>query len=582
MKRLPLLLTHLFLFASPEETMLSQADKIGQAYSQEIAKTPTPTSEPLSSEVLTLSSVWLSLSLDRYPIESLMDENTWKMFKEMGIEGVRVENLRKPGEFGINPEWAKAWPQVVNTSQLQGMTLIGDLTRNSTVAGSDFQEAIQNKGDYPNLYKLVEIDRADWELLPAVPVGTTETNIPWLSVQTLHKRGYILEKTTPYVKTSDWNVTEKIPGVDGKTRRWVYLKEGTNQPVLNWLSPSFAAYRLLSGDALNQWKQNGQQILHIDGSLPRIAQEMISLWIRKIGAYSAVTTTGSLDSMKNVSSDLLYDAVTKPALLHAMITEDAEALRMIYRILLHSKIENNRLVHVLQPFDQNACEWVELMNAPKKKFLCKEEQVTGEVLKNRLLKEDIMRFDKFDKIPESTWVDYCARALNVNDFEKNREEITNAHLLLAFTYAMQPGAFSISYDDLMGTLPNSNDTPLYADIPCQLCNRNSFASRLKSILYARSTSNIKTGELVDVIQSPNPGTLLLLYRIPKNKQMQLLAINFARKDVEESLERKEFSQTTAIDIMARLSEEKVFSSAQFSFTLPAMSGRSFYFQPKYY
>lgn len=580
MKLFPLLLTPLFLLA--QGTMLSQAEEIGQLYSQEIAKTSTPSSQPLAGDVLTLSSVWLSLPLDRYPIDMLAEENTWKMFKEMGIEGVRLEHLRKEGQIGIDPKWAKAWPQVVKVSQLQGMTLIGDLIGNSTVAGPDFQEALQNNGDYPNLYHLVEIDRADWNVLPPIPEGSTETNIPWLSVQALHKQGYILESYTPYVKESDWNATCKISGVDGKTRRWVYLKEGNNHPLLNWISPSFAAYRLLAGDALNQWKQNGQQILHLDGRLPRIAQEMLSLWIRKIGAYSAVTTSGTLDSMKNVPSDLLYDAVTKSALLHALITEDAEALRMIYRIILESKIETKRLVHVLQPFDQHACEWVELMHAPKKKFLYKEEQLTGEVLKNRLLKEDVMRLGSFDKIPPSTWVDYCARALNIKDFEKHREEITNAHLLLAFTYAMQPGAFSISYDDLLGTLPNSNDTPLYADIPIQLGNRHSFSSKLKNILQARSISDIKAAELVEVIPSLNPGTLLLLHRLPKSRLMQLLAVNFARKEVAESITRKELSQTTAIDLMTKLAEEKIFSSAQFSFNLPPMSGRAFYFQPKYY
>lgn len=560
--------------------MLTQAEQVGQLYAQDIAKTSSPSPLPQSNDVLNLASVWLTLSLQKFPIECLEDENTWKLFKEIGFEGVRVENLRECGTLDLKPQLRKSWAKVVEASHYQGMTLIGDLIGNSTIAGPDFQEALQNKCDYPDLYRLVEIDSADWGQLPQVPAGCTETNVPWLTVQTLHKQGYIFDSFTPYVKESSWNVTGKVRGVDGKTRRWVYLKEGVNCPVLNWLSPSFAAYRLLSGDALKAWKENGQQILHLDGKLPQVAQNMISLWIRKMGAYSAISKSGTLDSMKNVESDLFYDAVTKPALLHAVITEDAEALRMIYRIMLENKIEAKRMVHVLQPYDQNACEWVELMNAPKKKFLYHDEQITGDVLKGRLLKEDLARLQNYDKITPTTWVDHCARALNMSDFEQNREMITKVHLLLAFTYAMQPGVFSISYDDLMGMLPNHN--PLYAEIPYQLCNRSSFTYNLKNILQARSSSNIKGAELTEVISSPNSGTLLLLYRQPKTRFYQMLAVNFSRKEVNESLEKKEFSKTSAIDLMSNIGEEKVFSSSQFSFTLPPMSGRAFYFQPKYY
>lgn len=570
----------MFLFAFAQETMLFQAEKMGQIYSQEILKTSPPSTQPVPNEVLTLSSVWLTIPLERFPIDCLALESTWKLFKEIGFEAINVQNLRMPGSLGIDPRWVYTWPQVVNVSQLQGMHLVGQLIGNSTTPGADFQQALLNKGDYPNLYTLVEIKPEDWNLLPDVPAGSQESNIPWLSVQALHKRGYIFDRYTPYMKMSDWNATSEILGDDETRRRWVYLKEDANHPVLNWLSPSFAAYRLISGDALYQWKQNGQRILQIDGRIPKFAQDMIALWIRKIGAYSVVTTSGTFDSMKNVSADLFYDEVTNPALLHALITEDAASLRMIYRIILDSKMETKRLVHVLEPFDKNACEWIEFTN--KNKGVYNDLQPTGEALKTKLLKEDFMRLGNFDPIKPTTWVDHCARALNVRDFEENREEITNAHLLLAFTYAMQPGVFSISYDDLLGTLPDREKTPLYANIPCQLSNRGSFIFRLKSILQARSVSNIKAGELIDVISSPNPGTLLLLHRLPKTGMIQLLVVNFSRCDVTETLNRKEFSNATALDLMTNLAEQKVFSSSQFSFNLPAMSGRAFIFQQKNY
>ena len=557
--------------------MLSQAEEISGLYRQEIAKASPPDPFPLPIPALTLSSVWFSLHLDPLStLNFLQQDDIWKLLKEIGIDGVRIQTVHQEGQIKLLPKWAKPWAQVLKRSQNQGIALAGDLIRHATVAGSDFQEALQNVGDYPNLYHLIEIDPADWSLLPS---GNRETNIPWLSLQTLHKRGYVPKNFAPYIKESDWNATGEVAGKDGKIRRWIYLKEGTNNPVLAWLSPSFAAYRLACGDALHLCKELGMQILHLDGQIPEMAQEMLALWIRKIGGYSAVTTNGTLNAIKNSSADLVYDAVTTPALLHALIAEDAEALRLMYRLIMGNKIDAKRMVHALAPFDPYACDWVEFIHAPKKKFPYYEEQITGELLKARLLKEDVLRLGSRDPFVPTTWVDHCARALNIKDFEKHHNEITNAHLLLAFTYAMQPGAFSISLEDLLGTLQGQN---LYGDLQSQLKNSKSFASKLKSILQARSESNIATGELIDVMQSPHPGTLLLLYRLPNTRFLYLLAINFARNETRETIERADLSQKSAIDLMSKLSEEKVFSSASFSFILPPLSGRAFYFQPKYY
>lgn len=553
-----------FACAFAQETMLNQAETIALAYSQQIAKTPPASNKPKTEEALTLASVWLTIAPNHYSMDCLEREDPWKLFKEMGIEAIHVENIRNGRELGLDSKWRSIWPQIMSSSQLQGMSLVGDLIGASTFPGSDFQAALQNIGDYPNLYHLVEITPGDWSVLPEVPIGTQETNIPWLTVQELHKKGYIFEKINPYVKTSDWNATSLIKGVDGINRRFVYLKEGNNHPLLNWSSPSFTAYRLLAGDVLKQWKQNGEQILKIDGRLPKVAIDQAALLIRKVGAYSVLTTAGTLQPLEEMSADLITDEATKPALLHALITEDASALRNIYQTLLDHHIEIKRLVHTLPSLED--CDWIEWIH---QKPMMKE-------LKARLLKEDLLRLRKFDIGKQSQ----CNQTFRIDDFEKNREEIIEAQSLFAFLYAMQPGALSLSYADLLGIL--SDQVPLYADIPCQLTNRHSFASRLKNMLQIRSTSNIKTGELIQVIWSPNQGTLLLLNRLPKNNRLQLLAINFSKEEALESLDMKEFINSTAIDLMSKLAVDKAFSSSQFSFSLPPRSGRVFSFQAKFY
>jgi trehalose synthase len=92
-------------------------------------------------------------------------------------------------------------------------------------------------------------------------------------VDALKARGYIvgqLPRTIfyePGVKETDWSATGAIVGADGTRRRWVYLhyfKEG--QPSFNWLDPTFAAPRLVAGDALHSLGRLGERMLRLDAN----------------------------------------------------------------------------------------------------------------------------------------------------------------------------------------------------------------------------------------------------------------------------------------------------------------------------
>ncbi len=93
-----------------------------------------------------------------------------------------------------------------------------------------------------------------------VPAGRDSVNLKPAAVDALKARGYIvgqLPRTIfyePGVKETDWSVTDTVVGADGQRRRWVYLhyfKEG--QPTFNWLDSTFAAARLVAGDAITHW-----------------------------------------------------------------------------------------------------------------------------------------------------------------------------------------------------------------------------------------------------------------------------------------------------------------------------------------
>ncbi len=78
-----------------------------------------------------------------------------------------------------------------------------------------------------------------------------------------------------------------------------------------------------------------------------------------------------------------------------------------------------RLIHALEPFDSSPCIWTELLANPRKKYIYREEKITGELLEKKLLKEDLLRLkvENPESVPASTWGNYCSMSYS------NPEEI---------------------------------------------------------------------------------------------------------------------------------------------------------------
>ena len=110
----------------------------------------------------------------------------------------------------------------------------------------------------------------------------------------------------PGIKDSDWSATDVVRGVDGVDRRWVYLhyfKQG--QPTLNWLDPSFAAQRLMVGDAIHELSVLGDGMVRLDANgllgiereprghvwseghpLSNTSNQLIGDMVRKLGGFT--------------------------------------------------------------------------------------------------------------------------------------------------------------------------------------------------------------------------------------------------------------------------------------------------------
>lgn len=587
-----------------DPSLLEEAQNISHVYSQQVAKLSPPPLSPQYASCLEQASIWFTLDLSQIAclegkstLETLTDDSLWNQLQEIGVQGLYLEGLKQGGAvrtgFSIDSQWGseKDWDRFSTLLQKKGIWGLDRLIGKSTGLSVDFWRALRNEGTYSGLYHLVQIPEKDWPLLPTIPKGKTIANIPWLSLQQLHQKGYVPECFSPYVKQSQWNATTAIAGPDGITRRWIYLRGVQEDPAIDWLNPTFHGLQIASADALNAAYRYGQKIFFLESFSDPFPNDTLSLWIRKLSGFSVQESVSSLREIQQVSSDFLVDTWTSAALLHALIAQDAEALRLMYRLLLDTSFSPTRLVHRLQPFDRFATDWQEFLRSPQKKYLYQEEVRTADVLRKQLLKEDLAQLglSHRDTLPLSTWPGFCAQALGISEALQNQEPILNAHLLLAFFYAMQPGIFSFSLSDLLGALPEqtgplhlfgTNEQALYPSLPTQLGNRRSFACQLKQILSLRKENNLQSAELLEIPQPKQGGTFLLLTRLKETDTFQLLAVNFSRAPAQETIERSLFRNTTAIDLVSSKTMDKSYASSLFQFDLPPLSGKVFLFSPK--
>lgn len=574
-------------FTQTNTTLLNTAQEVSKQYLNNTEKL-SPQKGPQTYNALQTSSTWLTFDARVVAFDAVFDAGmdltnpkTWLLLNQLGFDGIYPQNILQ--DFNLNASWQMIWPTITALAQKNRISLIGQGVESFLPIGLDFALALQNESSYLDLFHLVEIPENLWNLLPEVSANNLQANIPWLSLQKLQNLGFVPFDFNPYVKQSNWDATKIILGADGKNRRWIYHINTSKNPTLNFSSPLFSSFQLSLGKAINQIYNHNFQFIKIDGSIANLAQDSLSSMIGQMKAFSFATTNGTIKNYLKCSSDLCFDSSTQIAAFHALACQDAEALRLIYRLFKENNIDVKRLIHTLSSFDKSGCNWEEFLHSPKGKYKYYDEELTGDMLRNRLLNQDISNLQQKNSITPSTWVDYCARALKIEDFEKNKDLLTKAHLLFTFFYAMQPGVLTLSYDDLVGMLPQTqNQKMLYLDLQGQEENAGAFIYKVKKILDMRSSLQIALADFVGVLPSSNIQTLLLLHRLPTSGYLQITAINFSSSPAEELILLPEIAKTRAIDTFTQMQESKVFSSSEFTLKIPPMSGKSTVFIPNAY
>jgi len=531
--------------------MLRFAERIAPRYAATGAMWRRPYGVPQPRAASALASVWFTA----YPssiltktgesvLDALGDPDLWRTFREIGIDAMHTGPTKRAGgirgreytpttdgffdriENAIDPSFGTedAYRRMVATARQNGAIVIGDVIPGHSGKGADFRLAERGYRDYPGLYHMVEIAEADLGLLPPVIPPKDSVNLRPEIVDALAARGYIvgqLPRTIfyePHVKETDWSATDTVVGVDGKKRRWVYLhyfKEG--EPTYNWLDPSFAAPRLVVGDALHSLEVLGDRILRLDANgflgieigqkgerawseghpLSVTANQLLAGLIRKVGGFSFQELNLTLEDIAEMSrggADLSYDFVTRPAYHHALVTGRTDFLRLMLELQKQFSIDPAGLVHALQNHDELTLELVHFWTRHKNtRFEFRGRKTTGSELR------DLIRHEMHAKLVgpaapynlvaangiASTTVSVAAASLGITfkDWadlgEAERRDIQRAHILLATYNAMQPGVFALSGWDLVGaaTLPPSSVEALLADGDTRWINRGSFDLR---------------------------------------------------------------------------------------------------------
>jgi len=506
------------------QSMLGDAEVLGRGLSGQPSMWRNPYARPDARRAIRSASVWFTaypISLITEPGQSYLgalgSEDLWKAFESIGITAVHTGPVKQAGgitgwvqtasvdghfdristqidpAFGLEDEFR----QLCDVAERHGGSVIDDIVPGHTGKGADFRLAEMAYKDYPGIYHMVEIPEEDWSLLPDVPDGRDAVNLDADTEAKLAESGFIIGQLqrvifySPGVKETNWSATAPTVGVDGRTRRWVYLhyfKQG--QPSINWLDPTFAGMRLVIGDALHSLGDLGSSALRLDANgflgveksaegqpgwseghpLSEAANHLIGSMVRKVGGFSFQELNLSIEDIRDtgrVGADLSYDFINRPAYHHALATGDTEFLRLTLRTSLEVGVDPAGLVHALQNHDELTYElvhWAARHRADVYSF--RGQEITGAEL------AETIRADLIEKLTGEgadynrvfttngiacTTASVIAASQGFTTLEAigddDVDDIRRAQLLLTMFNAWQPGAFALSAWDLLGILP---------------------------------------------------------------------------------------------------------------------------------
>ncbi len=262
---------------------------------------------------------------------------------------------------------------------------------------------------------MVEIAPEDWQLLPAVPAGADSANLSPAAVASLEDKGYIVGELSARHLLRAGGQGDQLErdrrgargGRRGRGAGSTCTTSKQGQPSLNWLDPCFAAQRLVIGDALHSLGVLGARMLRLDANgflgverrpggpawseghpLSLTANQLIAGMVRKLGGFTFQElnlTVDDIAAMSHGGADLAYDFVTRPACQHALVTGDAEFLRLMLREMHAQDVDPASLIHALQNHDELTLELVHFWTLhAEDRYTFQGEEMSGLELRERV------------------------------------------------------------------------------------------------------------------------------------------------------------------------------------------------------
>ena len=461
------------------------------------------------------------------------------------------------GHMGTDKDFA----QLVTQSEQRGIQLGGDLLFPASGTGPDFFLATRAVREYPGIYMMVEIPRANWELLPAAQENQH------LVLGAEHIEGLVKERLLPpaltrealtWVQPGGWAATGEVRGQDGLVRRWVFRwHETPARPLLNWDDPSGAAQRIFSGSVIRQVGVLRQALAGLrlepllgletaygpdqaslepaPSALRALARET-----RRYGGWSFQRETLPVELTERLfdsGTDFIKDNLTSPAAEYALLTGDSQPLRKLLSAFRH--LDQRRFVR-----GTPGPEGLSLLPFAHSAFAADARQ----------------RFLQLADFPVENNVLYTTGPALAARAAAQGGESLDAHLLLISLRAALPGLLFISGTDLAGALPVSAGKAahgvlggwaltasaasqgatrqgsmraqcLYPPVATQLKQANSMVGHLARLSAIRAQTRLAQGSLVDAFEAGAASALSVLTRLPDGKHLLAVA-NFSAQSIQ--------------------------------------------------
>ena len=503
-----------------QNSLLYGANKMAENLEGKKSQWQHPYGYPRPYEAMEKASNWLVV----YPYSLIFpsqnsffsylgEEKLLSLLQSIGMEGIYLTPIRLSGEVRGNQVYPSSTgekdpisyllnPQLGSYDQYLAMTkaaekkklsLLGNLLPGQTGKGFDFELALRKYQNYPGLYHLIEIPKKDWHLLPKVPCNEREVSLNPKTIDILQEKGYLVGRLPrnfafhPDGGVSYWSASDVVIGYDGTPRRWVYLNSSHGKdPILNWLDPSFASQKVVTGSIISALLHEKNTFLKMEMGpflgieknpyashaffeghpLSLTISDLLAQMTRKMGGYSFQDLEVSIPSMKAFLAygpEFMQDYLLKNAFLHGLLRQNKDLLTLSYSILQKQNLDPVRLIHSLQTSSEFSYEWIDLQENENQTFFFQQKERRSKNIRKILLREDLSLLSNnpyvslSDKGVSSTLLGLLAACLKIEDINclscLDKENLQKLHLLFAFFSCMQPGIFSLSIWDLVGALP---------------------------------------------------------------------------------------------------------------------------------